>query len=209
MKQFSEKGIEKGTQTDPFYCPKPQKNEGFQKPLNNNNLYIDNNIDNISLIHKDIDHIEDFGKKIEKQNFEKLYHKNESHSSVKEQNEKEKSSAQKEKEVLALYLTVCASFPKIVQLTAKRKEKILRRLTEMGEIKIAEQVFRKMEASDFLKGKNKFGWKASFDWVFGNSENWLKIIEGNYDNRTSQPNIVKPANDARFMGMLQTDLSKF
>ena len=79
----------------------------------------------------------------------------------------------------------------------------------MGGIKILEQVFCKMEASDFLKGKNKYGWQASFDWVFKNSDNWIKILEGNYDNRIPQPNIIKPANDVRFMGMLQTDLSKF
>ena len=91
-----------------------------------------------------------------------------------------------------------------MQVTGKRKEKILRRLSEMGGIKILEQVFRKMENSDFLKGNNKAGWKATFDWVFKNSENWMKILEGNYDNHS-----VKSANDARFMGMLQTDLSKF
>ena len=122
---------------------------------------------------------------------------------------KEKKSAQKEKEVLDLYGAVCGSFPKIIQLTRKRKDKILLRLSEMGGIKMLENVFRKMEASDFLKGNNKYGWMATFDWVFKNSENWVKIIEGNYDNRIAQPQIVKPAYDARFMGMLQTDLSKF
>ena len=66
-----------------------------------------------------------------------------------------------------------------------------------------------MEASDFLKGYNKYGWKATFDWVFKNSENWIKILEGNYDNRIVKPQFIKPVTDGRFMGMLQTDLSKF
>jgi hypothetical protein len=123
--------------------------------------------------------------------------------------EKEKSSAQKEKEVLDLFRAVCGSFPKIFQLTRQRKEKILRRLSEMGGMRMLEQVFRKMEASEFLKGNNKYGWQATFDWVFKNPDNWVKIIEGNYDNRFAKPQIIKPANDARFMGMLQTDLSKF
>jgi len=62
----------------------------------------------------------------------------------------------------------------------------MRRLSEMGSINMMEQVFCKMENSDFLKGKNKYGWKASFDWVFQNSDNWMKVLEGNYDieNRT-------------------------
>jgi hypothetical protein len=85
----------------------------------------------------------------------------------------------------------------------------MRRMSEMGGIKILEQVFCKMEASDFLKGNNRTGWKATFDWVFKNSDNWMKILEGNYDNQINRQHIVKPVNDARFMGMLQTDLSKF
>ena len=201
LKQFSENGIGKGTQTDPFYCPKPQKNQVFQKPLNNN----------ISNIFKDKDIIENKVEKSKNPNLEKTGKTDKNQVSVNEKTvkEKEKKSAQKEKEVLALYLTVCVSFPKILQLTAGRKDKILRRLSEMGGMKILEQVFKKMEASDFLKGKNQFGWKASFDWVFKNPDNWMKVLEGNYDNRAPQTNIFKPANDARFMGMLQTDINKF
>jgi Cdc6-like AAA superfamily ATPase len=74
-----------------------------------------------------------------------------------EKNE-EKDSAQKEREVVELYSSVCGSFPAIIRLTCNRKGKILQRLREMGGIKILEQVFRKMEASDFLKGNNRYGW---------------------------------------------------
>jgi len=206
LKQFSEKGIKKGTQTAPFYSPKLKQNQGFQKRLNikkTNHLY------NISLFKCKDNIEEDNTKTSEKQNFEKSDDMDKNTDLANEKKEKEKSSAQKEKEVLALYLTVCTSFPKLIQLTTGRKEKILRRLSEMGGMKIMEQVLRKMEASDFLKGNNKFGWKASFDWVIKNSDNWMKILEGNYDNRIVQQGIFKPANDARFMGMLQTDINKF
>jgi hypothetical protein len=121
----------------------------------------------------------------------------------------EKDSAQKEREVVELYSSVCGSFPKIIRMTGNRKGKILQRLREMGGTNILEQVFRKMEASDFLKGNNRYGWQATFDWVFKNQDNWMKILEGNYDNRIPQLQFVQPANDPRFMGMLQTDLSKF
>ena len=110
----------------------------------------------------------------------------------------------KEKQVVDLYHSTCVSFPGITRLTASRKEKILRRLAEMGDMATMEKVFKKMESSEFLKGGNKNGWMASFDWVFDNSNNWLKVIEGNYDN---QP--VKEKLDPRFTGVLETDLNKF
>ena len=40
-----------------------------------------------------------------------------------------------------------------------------------------------MEASSFLKGNNNRKWKATFDWVFENSNNWVKVYEGQYDDR--------------------------
>ena len=191
---FSEKVHEKGYQTTPFfehfYSPKAAKTELFQKPLNNKHKY--------KLISNKRLYISN------PENNEKIILENKNQVLENLKIEKEKNSAQKEKDVLELYGTVCGSFPKIMQLTGQRKEKILRRLSEMGGLENLERVFRKMEASDFLKGNNKAGWKATFDWVFKNPDNWIKILEGNYDNH-----MVQPANDARFMGQLQTDLSKF
>ena len=45
----------------------------------------------------------------------------------------------------------------------------------------------KMQASHFLRGDNKRGWKASFDWLFENDKNWVKVYEGNYDNLLDPP----------------------
>ena len=187
--RFLEKDTQKDTFSDRFFSSKSAETEDFQQisskneiqyiSISNNNIYDINNKNDMMNLKKEKDE------------------------------EKEKSAVQKENEALDLYRTICASFPKIFHLTRNRKEKILRRLSEMGGTKILEQVFRKMEASEFLKGNNKYGWKATFDWVFKNPDNWVKIIEGNYDACTPRPQFVRPANDARFMGMLQTDLSKF
>ena len=57
------------------------------------------------------------------------------------------------------------------------------RFTEMKDIETVKLIFEKMEASKYMQGDNKRGWKATFDWVFENSKNWVKIFEGNYDNR--------------------------
>ena len=39
--------------------------------------------------------------------------------------------------------------------------------------------------SDFLKGQNKKGWTASFDWLI-KPTNFEKVISGNYDNKNSR-----------------------
>lgn len=44
------------------------------------------------------------------------------------------------------------------------------------------QIFKKIEASDFLRGQNSRNWKADFDFVFLSSTNYHKILEGKYDS---------------------------
>ena len=83
-------------------------------------------------------------------------------------------------ETMRLYNSICKSLPCVTKLTQHRRDCVTARLKEYGMEQI-EQAFKKAEASDFLTGKNG-GWKASFDWLFANEGNILKVIEGNYDN---------------------------
>lgn len=88
--------------------------------------------------------------------------------------------------VVAMYHAECPSFPCIVKVSGARKAKIRIRLEEMkGDFDTLKTVFNKLEASKFCRGDNKNGWKASFDWIFENEKNWVKVIEGNYDNKVS------------------------
>lgn len=88
--------------------------------------------------------------------------------------------------LLGLYHKTCPSLPKIEKLTDSRKKKMKARFIEMGnDIDKLTKVFEKVEASDFLKGVNGT-FKASFNWIFENDNNWLKIYEGNYDNKPQQ-----------------------
>lgn len=72
-------------------------------------------------------------------------------------------------------------------LSKSRKSKIKTRFAEMGGGKQALEtigkLFKKVSESRFLNGDNDRSWKASFDWVFENDKNWVKVMEGNYDNR--------------------------
>lgn len=104
---------------------------------------------------------------------------------------KEKESKEKEiipyTEIINLFNSICTSFPKVHALSTNRKNKIRLRFDEMGKsIETVEVVFRKMQGSSFLRGENQKGWKATFDWLFSNGDNWLKVYENNYANKQTQ-----------------------
>lgn len=78
------------------------------------------------------------------------------------------------------------SIPKVRMLSPARKEKVRLRIKEMGGMDEAKEIlatcFKKISESDFCNG-SKGKWAATFDWFFENEKNWLKVLEGNYDNR--------------------------
>ena len=86
-----------------------------------------------------------------------------------------------------LWNETCKGFNNVHTLSKSRKAKISVRVTEMGAVdeamETSEKLFRKVSESKFLNGDNDRSWKASFDWLFENDKNWVKVMEGNYDNR--------------------------
>ena len=89
-----------------------------------------------------------------------------------------------------LWNEVCVSLPRLKTLSDNRRKKIKCRLdefkaeTEEQMLEAARSLFERVQASDFLTGRqpNKTGWTATFDWLFDNGSNWVKVQEGNYDN---------------------------
>lgn len=65
-----------------------------------------------------------------------------------------------------------------------RKKQVRARVAAYGK-KALEEVIEKAAASDFLRGNNKRGFIASFDWIIKPS-NFEKILSGNYDNKDGQ-----------------------
>ena len=82
---------------------------------------------------------------------------------------------------------------KIEVLTEKRKKAINARMKEHGKNVITE-VLRRTFRSSFLNGENEKNWKASFDWIF-KPENFVKILEGNYDNKVEEKLKYTPKNN--------------
>lgn len=88
-------------------------------------------------------------------------------------------------EILSLYHSLCPSLPAVAKLSDSRKEKVRLRFAEMDrKIETLQVVFENVENSEFCKGKTDRGWTASFDWIFENDKNWLKIYEGKYANKS-------------------------
>lgn len=88
------------------------------------------------------------------------------------------------------------SIPKVRIITPARREKVKLRIKEMGgEEKSREtlaECFKKISESDFCNGATG-KWVATFDWFFENEKNWLKVLEGNYDNRKEKTQLEQLA----------------
>lgn len=83
--------------------------------------------------------------------------------------------------IIDMYHDICISFPRVIKLSEARKKTIKARLKDYT-IDDFEEMFRKAEDSDFLKGKNDRNWSANFDWMLKES-NMVKILEGNYSKK--------------------------
>ena len=76
---------------------------------------------------------------------------------------------------------------KIAKLSDSRKKKIALRLKEYKNLlEIFTYVLKKSESSYFLLNGNFY----TFDWLFENDTNILKVYEGKYDNGKSQEVIM-------------------
>ncbi len=74
-----------------------------------------------------------------------------------------------------------AKIPMMSKWTDIRRKAVAARAREHGEAAVLDAIERAAQ-SDFLNGGNRKGFVASFDWVM-RPTNFLKVIEGNYDNR--------------------------
>ena len=70
--------------------------------------------------------------------------------------------------------------PKLRSVQKQRQKQIAARIREYGE-EVFFDAMKKAVASDFLNGKNRRGWTASFDW-FVKPTNFAKVVDGNYND---------------------------
>ena len=103
-----------------------------------------------------------------------------------------------------MYNDICISFPRLTVLSDKRKKAIKARLNTYS-VEQFQMVFEKAEASDFLRGSNNKNWSATFDWMITDG-NFVKILDGNYDNKTSFYSGNKPQNTQQGSGNIFFDM---
>lgn len=88
-------------------------------------------------------------------------------------------------EITELFNSICTSLPKVKTLTDKRRAAI------KSAYKLVNgdftELFKAVEASDFLTGRSGNWNGCGFDWVL-KSANITKILEGNYKNKEEKKN---------------------
>jgi len=119
--------------------------------------------------------------------------------------EKERITKKMVDDVVQLYLQICPSLPRVRGLSDTRIKNIKKTLRTHTPEDI-RTVFEKAEASDFLAGRKKDSdFIASLDWLMKSDNNFLKVLEGNYDNKNSAE--TKAVSDMRKIteGMTQEE----
>lgn len=104
-----------------------------------------------------------------------------------ESEERRKTNKIDYQQIADMYNNTCVSFPRLSKLSESRKKAIKARL-QTYSVEDFQRMFEMAEGSSFLKGANNRNWSATFDWMVKDA-NMAKILDGNYQNRQSEPQI--------------------
>jgi hypothetical protein len=77
-----------------------------------------------------------------------------------------------------------SQLPQCRGISETRRTHIRARLKEHG-LGVLRDVFERVAKSDFANGQNDRTWLMSFDWLMESPNNFLKAMEGRYDNRAA------------------------
>ncbi len=83
------------------------------------------------------------------------------------------------------------SISKIEKISETRRKHLKNRFESSHFKEKLAQVIQDIPKYPFLMGKNKSGWRISFDWLIANDNNYVKILEKKYDNATEKTGIEK------------------
>lgn len=84
-------------------------------------------------------------------------------------------------EIIALFNQICVSFPKVRELTDKRRKAIKSIQSIVEKHGGFQKLFELAEQSNFLSGRNGQWNGCGFDWLLKPS-NTIKVFEGNYND---------------------------
>lgn len=95
-------------------------------------------------------------------------------------------------EFVGMWNSLGGRIPKIRALTSQRRKHLRARMREPQFSGGMTDIIEKIRASSFLSGENDRGWAPTFDWVIGNEGNYVKVLEGAYDNRNGHGTPIEP-----------------
>ncbi|WP_186430906.1 hypothetical protein [Clostridium sp. BSD9I1] len=92
-------------------------------------------------------------------------------------------------EIMDLFNSTCFTLPKVKKLSNSRKKSIKNAYIAFGKnLERFKTLFYKTHKSDFLSGRSGAWTGCGFDWILKES-NYIKILEGNYDNKGKAPGV--------------------
>lgn len=91
------------------------------------------------------------------------------------------------KDILNLFNGTCTSLPNIREIKNDRQKRVRAIWKDYKDINFFKELFEKVQASDFLSGRDGKWTCCSFDWITKQA-NLTKILEGNYNNKEVKNN---------------------
>ena len=105
----------------------------------------------------------------------------------------QKKESKTSPESFIAYWSSKTNLPRVRRMTDERKKKLGVRLEEKDFANHWQETIDKISQSAFCTGNNDRGWKASIDWLLVNSTNYVKVLEGKYNNKPkSEPEASIP-----------------
>jgi len=92
-------------------------------------------------------------------------------------------------DVFNKYNAICINNPKAKIFSSSRREKVNTRLKEEAFRENYVEVFKIVATNPFLQGKTDSHWKADFDWLIENDKNYVKVLEGKYENTKTEEKV--------------------
>lgn len=96
---------------------------------------------------------------------------------------KSKTPPSNEVETIIQYWNSKGRLAKANHVNRERLDKGTLRLQSEGFRENWKKAIDKVAESAFCCGQGRNGWKATIDWFFANDSNWVKAVEGKYDDR--------------------------
>jgi hypothetical protein len=111
------------------------------------------------------------------------------------QTNKEKEETKEEPKPYQAFLSAWNSttaLPAIQHFSNSRQEKFRQRMKESVFAERWPEIIEKLSRSAFCAGKGDRGWRVNVDWLLGNDTNYVKVLEGKYDDATARPESTAP-----------------